>query len=296
MKDSLENFSDIEFEYAYNDIYFNLTEGVVPADQRCAYILGGQPGAGKTSFFINNPQTENYIVINGDDYRKFHPNYDRISQYDTQNMPSMTQSFCNAVVERLIKDLSDRGYNMVIESTLRNPKVPINTCNELKQKGYTVTLSVIACDIESSWKSTLQRAEKMAERGEYPRFVSIDTYNDIATKIASNLEMINDMGCFDSITVTNRDGVLLYPNENGLSSSDALRTELNIQNWKVVFEKYHKMFTTDKKNILDKMDFSLDQSTRRKSILQKLEENKEVIAASQTHRCIKIKNIQDNHH
>ena len=263
MKDSLEIFSDIEFEYAYNDIYSNLTEGVIPADQRCAYILGGQPGAGKTSFFMNNPQTENFIVVNGDDYRKFHPNYNTITQYDIQDMPFLTQGFCNIVVGKLIKELGDNGYNMVIEGTLRNPKVPITTCNVLKQKGYVVKLSVIACDIESSWKSTLHRADKMVERGEYPRFVPIETYNDIVKKIADNLAIICDTGCFDSVTVMNRDGVLLYPNEKGISPSNVLKSELNLHNWNVVFEQYHKMFEAEEKRLLNKMDSLFDQSTRR---------------------------------
>lgn len=214
MNKFLENFSNIEFINAYEDIFNYLIEGQsLLLKQRCAYILGGQPGAGKSNYFIDNSEAENCVILNGDDYRKFHPKYDDIVLNNIQSMPAKTQKFCNAVIEQLIDELSQDGYNMVIEGTLRNPDISIKTCTELKRRKYHVNLIVLACDAEIAWKSTLERAKRMAERGEYPRFVSIDLYNDIVANIADNLEKISNIKCFDNICVINRDGMLLYPCE-----------------------------------------------------------------------------------
>lgn len=242
----LGSFSDIEFQNAYNDIRNYLVEDQLLLKQQCAYILGGQPGAGKSNYFLENTDTKYSVILNGDDYRKFHPKYDDIVNNDIQSMPDKTQEFCNTVIEHLIDDLSQEGYNMVIEGTLRNPDVPIKTCTELKSKKYNVNLVVIACDAEIAWKSTLERAQKMAEHGEYPRFVSIDLYDAIVSNIVTNLEKISSAKCFDSISIINRDGTILYPNEKNLSPSDVLKSELNCENWEIVFEDYKKNFKVQK--------------------------------------------------
>ncbi|MCM1183722.1 MAG: zeta toxin family protein [Roseburia sp.] len=242
MGDSIEAFTPREFSEIYKDIYANLTEGQAPAKQRCTYILGGQPGAGKTSFFRENPETEDYIAINGDDYRVYHPNYEEIVQKDIYDMPQMTQRFCNAVVEHLISDLGDEGYNMVIEGTLRTPQTPITTCGQLKKKGYHTYLVVMACDAETAWESTLERAELMVKRGGYPRLVSIEIYNDIVKNIVKNLEQICAAACFDGVSVINREGVTLYPDSAGLSPAEVLEKELNYEKWERRFPEYAREF------------------------------------------------------
>lgn len=44
------NYTKAEFETAYKDILQRCLLGVAPTDNPKAYILGGQPGAGKTQF------------------------------------------------------------------------------------------------------------------------------------------------------------------------------------------------------------------------------------------------------
>ena len=97
-------------------------------------FLGGQPGAGKLTFVDQDDVFLDFIKINDDEYRKFHPYFKEIATYDIDNMPERTQSFVNECVERLINDLSDEGYNLIIEGTLRNPQITISTCNQLKER------------------------------------------------------------------------------------------------------------------------------------------------------------------
>ena len=63
------------------------TQGQEILKGRKAYILGGQPGSGKSNYFIDNPDAKNCIILNGDDYRKFHPKYDNIIANEQQDMP-----------------------------------------------------------------------------------------------------------------------------------------------------------------------------------------------------------------
>jgi UDP-N-acetylglucosamine kinase len=283
MNKTKDIYSSTEFENAYHDIYGYLTQNHDLLKRKCAYILGGQPGSGKSNYFKGNSESKNCIILNGDDYRKFHPKYDNIIAHGQQDMPSRTQNFCNAVVERLIDDFSRSGYNMVIEGTLRNPEVPIKTCSQLKNRGYHVNLIVMACDAELAWKSTLRRADQMTEFGEYPRFVSIDVYNYIVSNIIGSLEKISTTNCFDNISIINRDGILLHPNEQGLPPSEVLRAELNCENWKTVFPKYSKIFEVQKEIILQKASNMSGHSQEHQSVLQKLEQNKKLAADQNAH-------------
>lgn len=57
----------------------NLTS---PSYKPHAYILGGQPGSGKTNLHrkILIMHSTNVFLINGDDFRKYHPNFSKIQQ------------------------------------------------------------------------------------------------------------------------------------------------------------------------------------------------------------------------
>lgn len=236
------DISEQEYHTAYQGIFADLTFGRNAQKQKKAIILGGQPGAGKTGLLKRTGDAENFIHINGDDYRVEHPHYREIARSCIAKMAGITQPFINRIVEQLITELSNAGYNLVIEGTLRNADVSIKTCMELMHKGYHTTLLVVACDAELAWKSTLDRADAMAERGEYPRFVPIETYDQTVQNISSNLDRIIEIDCFDAVEVISRSGEILYPNENGKLPSESLEMELHTNRWKekmpLAIEKY----------------------------------------------------------
>lgn len=120
---------------AYKRIREGLVTGISTGSDRCTVILGGQPGAGKSTFYQMRDDLQNYVAINGDEFRRFHPHYDTIIKTDLENYTERTQPFSNRIVEILINDLGSKGYNLIIEGTLRNPLVPIKTCELLQSKG-----------------------------------------------------------------------------------------------------------------------------------------------------------------
>jgi UDP-N-acetylglucosamine kinase len=133
------NYTEEEFEDAYKIIKSNLTTGLEPAEQKRTIILGGQPGSGKSTFYEMREDFIDYVAINGDEFRRFHPRHKELES-DIENYAKNTQKFSNAVVEKLIKELGDEGYSLIIEGTLRSYEVPVKTCEELKSKGYHASL------------------------------------------------------------------------------------------------------------------------------------------------------------
>ena len=246
----MEEFTEIEFESAYKKVYDSVTKTGIPQKQHCVIFLGGQPGSGKSSFYSQDDNLCNHIVIDGDKYRRYHPYYESIVKDDIDNYVQRTQGFVNRCIECLIDDLSDEGYNLIIEGTLRDPNVPINTCQMLKGKGYTTTMYVVAVDACTSWESTINRAYILANDNNMPRLVPFDKYDRIVNGLPDSLSKIEDSGCFDNINVINRDNKLLYPGSSYFSPSAALSSVLDLDKWNRKKTEYEDAFIDVKIDVL----------------------------------------------
>lgn len=93
-----------------------------------AILLGGQPAAGKSSLTeaakANHPG-KNFLVINGDNYREFHPNHYKLIKSNIANYSKETQIFSNVFTEGFINEAIRNKYNVIIEGTMRNPETPL---------------------------------------------------------------------------------------------------------------------------------------------------------------------------
>lgn len=233
-----------EFEAAYKRVYENVVTEGIPQKKHCVMFLGGQPGAGKSNFYSQDDCLNQYIVIDGDKYRKYHPAYEEIVRTDKNNYANRTQEFVNYCVEHLIEQLSDEGYNLIIEGTLRNPETTIQTCQRLNSKGYCSELVVIAADATEAWYSTLNRAKLMEDCGETPRYVPVEKYDFIVNRLADSVSHIEEENCFHQIRVVNRINEVLYDSCNGGCAKDAVAEVLDIERWNqeldLHIEEYHR--------------------------------------------------------
>lgn len=104
-------YSCQEFETAFKKILkISLkSKDFSPVINPKAYILGGQPGAGKSILnnYIQKINKSNVIIINGDEYRKFHPYFTEIVEKYNIDFPKYTSNFSSQVTEKLIDVLSD---------------------------------------------------------------------------------------------------------------------------------------------------------------------------------------------
>lgn len=77
------------------------------------------------------------MFVNGDVYREFHPNYDTLIK-NPHTYSENTQIFSNVFTEELIKEAIQNKYNIIVEGTMRNPQVPLDTVNLFRQNGFRV--------------------------------------------------------------------------------------------------------------------------------------------------------------
>lgn len=177
-----------------------------------AVLLAGQPGAGKTelSTMLLSGMRGDAAVINGDDYRRYHPNYRKLYAAYGSDSVAMTSAFSSAVTEGLVARLSDAGRNLVIEGTGRTVEVPRTTAELLTGKGYRVEIAVIAARPEVSLASTLLRFYQMNEGGTIPRSTALEAHDSIVCVLPENLDVLRTLSCISRVRIWDRELTLLY--------------------------------------------------------------------------------------
>ena len=219
-----------EFKNALEEIYEEIVCDARPVIEPRAVLLGGQSGSGKTTIHkIEREQNPNVVIINGDTYRTSHPQFERIRQEKGDDFVKYTQEFANSVSNALIERLSNEGYNLIIEGTLRTTEVPLASLELLKNKGYTVELAVMATYKEISWKGTLERYNEMLAKGCPARATERKIHDTIVKNIVSNISELYKMKVFDNIVLYDREEKCLYNMKNSpdIDPSEILYNKIN---------------------------------------------------------------------
>lgn len=194
------NYTDKEFETAKEKILKRLFGKYHGAIHPTAKLVCAQPGAGK-SFLISQLMKENTAYINGDEFRYFHPHAHTMMIESPHTFMEDTREFNGRMIEALIDELSDRKIPLVIEGTLRRKEVPIQTKNILENKGYGVSLCVLAVPPEISYLRTLERAEKLKLVGSLPRKTNAEFQKGIVSNLVSHVDDIYKEHVLSSIEV-----------------------------------------------------------------------------------------------
>ena len=206
-----------------------LSTGIEPSVKPKAFLLGGQSGAGKTTLHkvCRELLGQNVIVINGDEYRRLHPRFQEIQAQFGTDAPAHTARWAGEMTEALIEAFSAQGYHLIIEGTLRTSEVPLKTGRALVDRGYAVSLAVMAVKPEISLLSCQIRYELMRLAGTTPRATDPAHHNQIVHDIVDNLAVLEESGLFESIFLYNRAQECLYPIESDdRSASEVLRAIL----------------------------------------------------------------------
>lgn len=228
---NIEDYSDQEFCEGLQSIVQLLVSNarLTVRDDPRAVLLGGQSGSGKTMLhrLCRDEFDQNIVIVNGDDYRGYHPRFDQISARYGIDAPAHTAAWAGRMVEAVIDALSIMGYNLVIEGTLRTSDVPLRTAAFLRGRGYGVSLALMAVKPEISLVSCQLRYEQMRIAGTEPRAVDPAHHLLIVESIVDNLKVLEDSGMFDSVDLYSRSERCLFSSADGEGrASEALRDVL----------------------------------------------------------------------
>jgi len=235
-----KNYTDKELELVFEKILKMYKSSYSPKEKPKVFLLGGQPGAGKTGLENMINAKDEYISISGDDFREYHPKFKEINLEHGREASKYTQQWCGAITEKLIEALGKEKYNLIIEGTLRTAELPIKEATRFKKLGYEVGLNVVAVKGEKSRLGTIQRYEEMIKQGKTPRMTPKEHHDLVVNSIGDNLETIYNSKLFDEIRLFDRENNLLYSYKEtpDVSPKDILEKEFNCKWEKEEIEEY----------------------------------------------------------
>ena len=229
-----KNYTDKEFQKAFQQILKFYKSRYTSQENPKAFLLGGQPGAGKSALENMINIEDEYVSISGDDYRKFHPLYDKLNKIYGKDASKYTQKWSGEMVEYLLKEARKEKWNVILEGTLRKAELPIREAKDFKENGYSVELYMVAVKPEKSYLATLQRYEEMIVRCRIPRMTPKEHHDLVVNNIGDNLEIIYNSKAFDNIKLFDRENNLLYNYRENLdiSPKNILEKEF-YREWKI---------------------------------------------------------------
>lgn len=158
--DELADYTDHQFETKLQIEIEQLTKNKQAQESPKAYLLGGQPGAGKSGLHqLIKAEDPNAITIDNDTFKWLHPKYKQLEQKYGKDVVKYVTPFSNQMTESLIDYLSDKKFDLIIEGTLRTVEVPMATVTKLQNRGYEASLYVMAVPRIESYLGTLARYE-----------------------------------------------------------------------------------------------------------------------------------------
>lgn len=240
----LEEFSQEDFDIALRRTIRSLTRGKVASSQPQAILLGGQSGAGKTTIHRIKQKAfqGNIIIIDGDSYRSLHPNYLALQEKYGKDSVDYTKGFAGQMVEHLVNILSKYGYHLLIEGTLRTTHVPRQTTQLLADRGYQISLALIATKPELSYLSTLIRYEELyAVDPSQARATPKEHHDGIVENLVGNLMELEQSQIFDQIQIYQRDRTCVYDSAVDIGSAAEILQDCLFGKWSKVEEEMLKV-------------------------------------------------------
>lgn len=251
----LSSFTDEELNYACNVAFRHISRDCTPAKDNYVIYIGGQPGCGKTvlSMDLKN-KIKNIVEIGIDNYRMYHPNYleiekcirrhwenriENINDTPGNDIADFTHFFAGAMTDRLIERASSLRYNILLEWGMREPNGPLNTMDDLKEKGYDNFVLFVSTHKDISYEACELRYDVMKNSPHIIRKVPKSFHDHCIDTLPSSIDKIYFEGykgeLIDYMALVTRNGDLLWDDKD-------------LENPSVIFSDYvnNSKFTKEK--------------------------------------------------
>ena len=259
---------DAIIDKLWNEI--SSSENLTSQQSPKAYMLGGQPGAGKSTSTdkLEAQYNDNILTVDLDEYRSLHPNYKALYEKYGKELSSYTHEFAGEIKEEIQKRAIDAKYNIIIDGTLGNAERAEQLIEGLKKEGYQVEVLIHTCPKEVSWQSVNERYEDALNNGKIPRFVPKIVHDKIVEALPTNADKLSQSNQIESLTVHNRQEKIydskidkglpsvsiqneINKNENKLSQDSSVKSQDDI---------FSKALQTARQKIENKRSISNEKS------------------------------------
>ena len=191
----------------------DLFRSAQPVERPTAVVLGGQPGAGKTP--MQNLVSREFadkggiVKIIGDDLRSYLPHYKSLQRADDRTAAFYTDRDSGRLVEMAIADAAQRRVNVLVEGTMRSPKVVAKTLRDFRESGFQTDARALAVSPELSSLGILQRYAAQKESRGVGRMTTTEAHSAALTGMLATLDRIQDERLADRLTLYRRGGEVI---------------------------------------------------------------------------------------
>ena len=179
-------------------------------------VLGGQPGAGKsglTGWFLK--RYPDAISVNGDEYRCWHPDYQRFQKELGKESAKATAVFSGKIASELLRMAAEERLNTAIEGTFRTSEVPLGTLKLYKDYGYTTYVLIKTCPASLSWQHCTERYDDaLRENGGKERFTDRKIHDYVVSVLGTNSDTVFKSGLADHFYVFDRNNAIIYSSDS----------------------------------------------------------------------------------
>ncbi|MFD1101584.1 zeta toxin family protein, partial [Schaalia naturae] len=173
--------------------------------------VGGQPGAGKGGVLSDVQRSlPGAVIINGDELRRFHPDYARLMREEPLRMPEVTSPASGAWVGMATAYLRGQRISAVVETTLRDAAMLGGEFEAFKAVGYKTELRVVAVPLEVSRAGILSRYIEQVERSGTGRWTPGAAHDMAAANVRGTVHDLVASGVVDRVVVQNREGRVFH--------------------------------------------------------------------------------------
>ncbi|MBR8744787.1 zeta toxin family protein [Nocardiopsis sp. MG754419] len=179
-------------------------------------LLGGQPGAGKSSAIaaIARARSHELVPLSGDDLRPFHDDFEMLSRDHPWLMPNATAQACGAWVRRCIDHALEHRYGLLLEGVFRDPLTVARTIDRFTAAGYRVEVVGLATPYRESLLATLGRFLHPGEETA-ARWTPDGAHDSAYRMVPSTLQAAADTAGTRRLHVTDRAGRVLHTDTRG---------------------------------------------------------------------------------
>jgi len=194
----------------HNQVFQQIKEDVFkkkfPEKNPEIFIIGGQPGSGKTTLIKKiSSEHDAAIIINGDDYRKYHPQSNYISNVHSKRYVEFTDADVRKWTKNIFTHAMNNQYSILFEGTFRTTEI-CETIKQLKRSGYQINVQTMAVDCYQSRLATLYRYETQLKQGYVARYITSQSHEDAYKNVPVTLKKILEDGNVNSIELYGKNG------------------------------------------------------------------------------------------
>ena len=188
-----------------------------PVENPVIILVGGQPGAGKTSLVTSGVRdlsaTGATVQIVGDNLRSYHPQFEAFQNTDAESASQFTHHDASRWTDKLLIEAASRRLNIMFENTMRSPEAASFLAQQFRVAGYRVETRVVAVNERESWQGCLNRYEQMHREGNAARIPPKEHHDNAVIGLVNTIRHLEEQEIADAVQVRLRNGKIIFGNE-----------------------------------------------------------------------------------